>query len=52
MSQEYCFNYKCVSSGHCVDEEITSCGGCQFLYDCEFCANNGDCQLREEDQDE
>lgn len=43
---EYCYKFKCVSEGLCIDEcsEIQ----CEFQCDYEFCKYQSDCENEEE----
>ena len=45
---EYCCRYRCHLHGKCEDEIITDCVGCEFLYDCEFCVYEDECEKEEE----
>ena len=43
----YCVSFVCDVKNECEAE----CGGCQFLYDCEYC-NNQSCEHHGKSEDE
>ena len=52
MSREYCFKFKCASNGKCELEEEENCQGCQFLYDCEGCVHQEECEKECEENEQ
>lgn len=47
MGRYYCCSFVCVSEKNCTFE----CVGCEFQYDCEFCANQA-CEHHGKSEDE
>lgn len=51
MTGEYCCDFVCGVAGECDREAFRDCVGCDFEYECEFCAHSSDCQFKEEEID-
>ena len=52
MSREYCFKFKCASQGNCELEEEENCAGCDWLYDCEGCVHQEECEKECEENEQ